>query len=61
MSYVNGGPIGSSRLISADEQSVTFWAREGSKTGGGLIDRDCFVGIVRDQSMICQEFRSQQR
>ncbi|MCA9180220.1 MAG: transposase, partial [Planctomycetales bacterium] len=32
--YLTGGPMGSSRLISADEQSVTFWAREGSKAGG---------------------------
>ena len=32
--YLTGGPIGSSRLLSADEHNVTFLARTGNKTGG---------------------------
>lgn len=34
--YLTGGPIGNSRIESADEAEVTFMAREGSKQGGGL-------------------------
>jgi hypothetical protein len=32
--YLTGGPLSDGRITSADEQSVTFLAREGSKTGG---------------------------
>jgi len=32
--YLTGGPISDHRLISADARSVTFWAREGTTTGG---------------------------
>ncbi|MFK8115113.1 MAG: transposase [Rubripirellula sp.] len=32
--YLTGGPISSKRLISADETSVRFWAREGKINGG---------------------------
>lgn len=32
--YVTGGPISDARIVSADPQSVTFLAREGTKTGG---------------------------
>jgi hypothetical protein len=32
--YLTGGPISSKRPISADENSVTFWARDGKTVGG---------------------------
>jgi hypothetical protein len=32
--YLTGGPISDARIVAADPQSVTFLAREGSKTGG---------------------------
>lgn len=32
--YLTGGPISAKRLISADESSVRFWAREGKINGG---------------------------
>jgi hypothetical protein len=32
--YLTGGPISDARIVSADERSVTFMAREGKVTGG---------------------------
>jgi hypothetical protein len=32
--YLTGGPISDSRIVAADEQTVTFMAREGKRTGG---------------------------
>jgi hypothetical protein len=32
--YLTGGPISDSRIVEADQQNVTFMAREGKKTGG---------------------------
>lgn len=32
--YLTGGPISDGRIIAADETEVTFWAREGTTTGG---------------------------
>lgn len=32
--YLTGGPISNSRIVAADEQDVTFMAREGKKQGG---------------------------
>jgi hypothetical protein len=32
--YLTGGPISDARIIAADEREVTFWAREGTVTGG---------------------------
>ena len=32
--YLTGGPISDSRIVEADQQHVTFMAREGGKTGG---------------------------
>ena len=32
--YLTGGPISDHRILSADEQSVTFMAREGKRVGG---------------------------
>ena len=32
--YLTGGPISDSRIVAADEQTVTFMAREGKQTGG---------------------------
>ncbi len=32
--YLTGGPISDHRIVSADEQSVTFMAREGKRVGG---------------------------
>ena len=32
--YLTGGPISDRRIIAADENEVTFWAREGKTTGG---------------------------
>lgn len=32
--YLTGGPISDARIVDADPQSVTFLAREGTKTGG---------------------------
>ncbi|WP_261344217.1 IS91 family transposase [Stieleria neptunia] len=35
--YLTGGPISDHRIIAADDQEVTFWAREGYTTGGESI------------------------
>ncbi len=32
--YLTGGPISDGRIIAADQQQVTFWAREGKTVGG---------------------------
>lgn len=36
--YLTGGPISDGRIVAADENQVTFWAREGKTTGG---DKTC--------------------
>ncbi len=36
--YLTGGPISNGRIIAADQDEVTFWAREG-KTPGGTSER----------------------
>ncbi len=45
--YLTGGPISDGRIVTADANQVTFWAREGKTTGG---DRTCVpVTIPMDE------------
>jgi len=49
--YVSGGPIGDSRMISDEEGTVTFWARDKSKTGRRVPVRMSGVEFVRRWSL----------
>lgn len=44
--YLTGGPIGDQRLISVVEDSVSFWAREGTVTGGDRRQVPCELSAV---------------
>lgn len=58
--YLTGGPIGNSRLLSADDDTVTFMARTGEKVGGERVQEPYTLPRLEFVRRWCTHIQPQQ-